>query len=147
MEPNNVSGKTLVEQSLGLTGGYSRQRSHNPVWEGFFSDSTFSNLLGKLHERFYYRHAPKQPYHYLVQLDHTLRNNLDRINYPLAMKRSLPGIEPFGFTMISGLGYFNHCSDFRDSIFGFLDLADGVIANEVEPDYSILAACALRILL
>lgn len=49
--------------------------------------------------------------------------------------------------MISGLGCFNHCSDFRDSIFGFLDLADGVIANEVEPDYSILAACALRILL
>ena len=25
----------------------------------FFSDSTFSNLLRKLHERFYYRHAPK----------------------------------------------------------------------------------------
>ena len=80
----------------------------------------------------------------LSNFDHTLRNILDRINYPLAMRRSLSGIEPFGFTMILGLGCFSHCSDFRDSILGFLGLADGVIANEIEPDYSISAAYAFK---
>ena len=46
--------------------------------------------------------------------------------------------------MILGLGCFSHCSDFRDSIFGFLGLAEGVITNEIEPDYSISAACAFK---
>ena len=55
------SEKTLVKQSLGLTGDYSRQRSHNPRWEEFFQrfhDQQFVESR-KLHERSYYRHAPE----------------------------------------------------------------------------------------
>ena len=148
MEPNCVSEKTLVEQSLGLTGGYSRQRSHSPLWEEFFQGFQVQQFVEsrKLHERSYYIDMRQNnDTTILSNFDHTLRNILDRINYPLAMKRSLSGIEPFGFTMILGLGWFSHClSDFRDSIFGFLGLADGVIADEIEPDYSISAACAFK---
>jgi hypothetical protein len=70
----------------------------------------------------------------------TLSDALHRIRHSRGQKQSPSKDISLMFTMTLGLGVSSYCSDPRDSIYGFLGLADSSITSEIQPDYTISAS-------
>ena len=106
------------------------------------SDKTFERLVKDIEYlvRSYYTIPDDIEFTVCSEFYNTLIHAFRRIKYLWGHKQ-LPSKDiPFAFTMVLGLGVSSHCSDPRDSIYGFLGLVDGFTTSEIEPDYTISAS-------